>query len=110
MLVLDSFGCFKDKEYSMVPYRHHTSRHTWKVVITKKIFNEEVVDFEQESTTVFARTALEAAKMGREFFDRVTLAKDELREWEREERARQLARQLKRRDIGPEQTSTPATS
>lgn len=108
MLVLDSFGCFKDKEYSMVPYRHHTSRHTWKVFITKKIFKDEIVDFEQESTTVLARTAQEAAKMGREFFDRIAIAKDEHREWEKAERARQIARQLQRRDSGPEQ-ATPAS-
>lgn len=106
-LVQDCFGCFKDKEYSMVPYRHHISRHTWKVFITKKIFKDEIVNFEQESTTVFAKTALEAAKMGREFFERSIVAKDEHVEWEKAERAKQIMRQLKRREDGPEQ-ATPA--
>ncbi len=99
MIVLDAHGCFKTKEFSMIPYQHHLSKHTWKVVVTRKVFREESIDFEREYTNVFARSSIEAAKLGMEFFQRSLVEEEKLKEWEKIEAAKRLSKQLKQKDV-----------
>lgn len=110
MLVIDAFGCFKSGSYSMVPYQHHSSRHTWKVAITFKDFKEDTVDFELDTTTVFAKTALEAAQRGKEFFERALIHKENLKQWERQQQEEKIKKQLKQRTVkhGSEQSDAPS--
>jgi hypothetical protein len=100
MIVLDSQGCFRCKEYSMVPYQHHSSKHTWKVFTSKKIFYEDVVDFESGYSTVFAKSAMEAAQAGMNYFKRDEENKANYEEWLKKEASKKLKRQLQRKEDG----------
>lgn len=110
MIVCDAFGCFRRGQFAMVPYQHHASRHTWKVFVTKKIFKEDTVEYEHECANVFARTAIEAAALGIEYFERMEAAGHKLQSWYDEERAKQIKRQMQRSQDGPEQTVPAAAS
>jgi hypothetical protein len=100
LLVLDTHGCFRNKEYAMVPYQHHSSKHTWKVFTSKKTFHEDVVDFETGYSTVFAKSAREAAQVGMEYFKRSEENTAKYEQWLKEEAAKKVKKQLQRKDDG----------
>lgn len=55
-------GFFEYKEYIAVPYQHHLNKGTWKVMVTKLLYDSD--ESIQESVMVLAKTAQEAAMSG----------------------------------------------
>lgn len=96
MLVADKHGCFRFENYTMIPYQHHKSKNTWKVMVTRRVVNDENIEYEHEQTHVIAKTALEAATYAIRTFDKLKRSREDYLEWKREEDNKFLSRRITR--------------